>query len=207
MHDMILKWPWLGWGIQGVEVTQAIQHYESARHLTDPADRQPDNAVTLIAGKPAWVRVYVRSSWFSGGFTSETHDGGATWADANHVGRFLSRFRFIREPELVGYASGDIVYKYAKPVEPVPRSVQPARAAPSPTCLPIRIPVDLAGDAGTRVDTWDRFGEHVASPRPEPAGDEIVWSGETASGAQAPPGIYIMRVASDGDAESRTLYL
>jgi hypothetical protein len=33
------------------------------------------------------------------------------------------------------------------------------------------------------------------------------WSGETASGAQAPPAVYIMRVASDGDAESRTLYL
>ncbi|HEX9351707.1 MAG TPA: hypothetical protein VF877_10595 [Gaiellaceae bacterium] len=64
--DLVARWPWLGWGIHGVEVTQAIQYYESARHLTDPADRQPDNAVTLIAGKPAWVRVYVRSSWFSG---------------------------------------------------------------------------------------------------------------------------------------------
>ena len=64
--DIFIRWPWLGWGIHGVEVTQAIQYYESARHLTDPADRQPDNAVTLIASKPAWVRVYVRSSWFSG---------------------------------------------------------------------------------------------------------------------------------------------
>jgi len=25
--------------IQGVEVTQAIQYYEAAQHLTDPADR------------------------------------------------------------------------------------------------------------------------------------------------------------------------
>ena len=103
--------------------------------------------------------------------------------------------------------AGGLDAPYAKRVEPVPRSVQPARAAPSPTRLPIRIPVDLAGDEGTRVDIWDRFGEHVASSRPEPAGEEIVWSGETASGAQAPPGIYIMRVASDGDAESRTLHL
>lgn len=64
--DVFVKWPWLDWGIHGVEVTQAIQYYESARHLTDPADRQPDNSVTLVARKPAWVRVYVRSSLFSG---------------------------------------------------------------------------------------------------------------------------------------------
>ncbi len=65
-NDLLIKWPWLGWGIHGVEVTQAVQYYESARHLTDPADRQPDNSVTLIASKPAWVRVYVRSGWFAG---------------------------------------------------------------------------------------------------------------------------------------------
>jgi hypothetical protein len=52
--------------IDGVEVTQAIQYRAAARHLTDPADRGADNAVPLIAGKPAWVRVYVRSGLFSG---------------------------------------------------------------------------------------------------------------------------------------------
>lgn len=52
--------------IQGIEVTQAVQYYRAAQHLTDTADRAPDNAVTLIAGKPAWVRVYVRSGFFFG---------------------------------------------------------------------------------------------------------------------------------------------
>jgi len=174
--------------------------------VSDPQGNANLEGIGFVDDQHGWTGGWGNRN-FDGGFTSETHDGGETWADANHVGRFLNRFRFIREPELVGYASGDIVYKYAKPVGPVPRSVQPARAPPSPTRLPIRIPVDLASDEGTRVDIWDRFGEHVASPRPEPAGEEIVWSGETASGAQAPPGIYIMRVASDGDAESRTLYL
>jgi len=64
--DLVVGWPWRGWGIKGVEVTQAVQYYESARHLTDPGDRQPDNAVTLVANKPAWVRVYVRSGLFTG---------------------------------------------------------------------------------------------------------------------------------------------
>ena len=47
--------------VDGMEVSQAIQYYHSAEHLTDSADIAPDNSVRLIAGKPAWVRVYVRS--------------------------------------------------------------------------------------------------------------------------------------------------
>src|SRR6266508_2368224 len=47
--------------IQGIEVTQAIQYYRSDMHLTDPLDRAPDNSARLVANKPAWVRVYVRS--------------------------------------------------------------------------------------------------------------------------------------------------
>ena len=47
--------------IRGIEVTQAIQYYQSHEHLTDPADRGADNSVRLIAYKPAWVRVYVES--------------------------------------------------------------------------------------------------------------------------------------------------
>jgi hypothetical protein len=51
---------WWGPRVQGIEVTQAIQHYRAASHLTDPADRGPDNSIRLVANKPAWVRVYVR---------------------------------------------------------------------------------------------------------------------------------------------------
>lgn len=48
--------------VEGIEVTQGIQHYQSAMHLFDPADRGPDNSLTLIAGRPAWVRAYMRST-------------------------------------------------------------------------------------------------------------------------------------------------
>ncbi|MBE0697851.1 MAG: hypothetical protein IH586_13095, partial [Anaerolineaceae bacterium] len=48
------------------------QYYRAASHLTDPPDRQPDNAVQLVAGKPAWVRVYVRSGFFKGNITNVT---------------------------------------------------------------------------------------------------------------------------------------
>jgi len=56
---------WLrGLWIEGIEVTQAIQYQRSAEHLSDSADQAPDNSVPLIAGKPAWVRVYVRSGFW-----------------------------------------------------------------------------------------------------------------------------------------------
>ncbi len=47
--------------IRGLEVTQGIQYFRADQHLTDPADRGPDNSLTLVANKPAWVRVYVET--------------------------------------------------------------------------------------------------------------------------------------------------
>lgn len=51
--------------VDGVEVTQSIQAYHAADHLTDSDDQLPDNAVQLVANKNAWVRVYVRSGLVS----------------------------------------------------------------------------------------------------------------------------------------------
>lgn len=63
-HPLPFTW------IAGVEVTQSIQYYRASAHLTDPNDRGADNSVRLVAGKPAWVRVYVRS--FSGANVTAT---------------------------------------------------------------------------------------------------------------------------------------
>ena len=52
-------WPRLY--VRGIEVNQAVQYYKPSEHLTDSNDQAADNAVTLVARKPAWVRVYVRS--------------------------------------------------------------------------------------------------------------------------------------------------
>lgn len=60
---------WLNLSIAGIEVTQAIQYYESDQHLTDPADRGADNAIRLVASKPAWVRVYLGSFFGASGIT------------------------------------------------------------------------------------------------------------------------------------------
>ena len=58
-----------GLSIAGIEVTQATQYYESDDHLTDPADRGPNNGIRLVAGKPAWVRVYLWSVFGASGVT------------------------------------------------------------------------------------------------------------------------------------------
>ncbi len=48
--------------ISGIEVSQSIQYYASSAHLTDTGDQKPDNSVTLVAGKAAWVRVYLHGT-------------------------------------------------------------------------------------------------------------------------------------------------
>ena len=57
--------------VDGMEVTQAIQYYRANLHLSDPADRGPDNSLRLVTNKTAWVRVYLRSGQVAG------FDGGA----------------------------------------------------------------------------------------------------------------------------------
>jgi hypothetical protein len=47
--------------VDGFEITQAIQYYRAAQHLTDPADRGPDNSLRQVTNKTAWVRAYLRS--------------------------------------------------------------------------------------------------------------------------------------------------
>jgi hypothetical protein len=52
--------------VHGIEITQAIQHYRANEHLTDAADRGPDNSLRLVVDKTAWVRTYLRSGQDAG---------------------------------------------------------------------------------------------------------------------------------------------
>jgi photosystem II stability/assembly factor-like uncharacterized protein len=181
--------------------------------INDPQDNANLEGIGFADGMLGWTGGWGDSS-FQGGFTSETRDGGETWSDANHVGKFLNRFRFIREPELVGYASGDTVYKYsAAPVDDAEQRLAAASGEADPyarTGFPVLIPVDpQTGAESVRVDVWDRFGDHLATPYDESAPTagprEVSWSGETESGGTAGPGVYIYRVTIDEDAESGTV--
>jgi hypothetical protein len=83
--------------VAGVEVTQGIQYFGAERHLTDPKDRGRDNSLRLVARKPAWVRVYVRSGIFGASqeLTGELvveHRTGAFLAEWQEVARLPALF-------------------------------------------------------------------------------------------------------------------
>ena len=77
--------------IDGIEVTQSIQYYKSAQHLTDVNDVRPDNSVQFVGGKPAWVRVYVRPVLFpevmgvTGRLTVERRTAGIYWVTVAQI--------------------------------------------------------------------------------------------------------------------------
>ena len=80
-HERLL-WRF-GLSIAGIEVTQATQYYQSDEHLTDSADQGADNGIRLVAGKPAWVRVYLWSLFGAAGLTGtlevRRRSGGFLW--------------------------------------------------------------------------------------------------------------------------------
>ena len=73
--------------ISGIEVTQSIQYYDAEKHLTDPADRGPDNSVMLMMHKPALVRVYIRNLLAPAGtrVTGQLDVEGTFWAYETQV--------------------------------------------------------------------------------------------------------------------------
>lgn len=150
---------------------------------------------------------------FVSGFTSETRDGGETWSNANHVGRYLNRFHFIREPELVGYACGDTVYKYsAAPAAADKRLDRDEAKVVVRSSLPARIPLPPhAGAQRIRIDIWDRFGRHLATPLDEatPPAEvrEVHWAGETLSGCEVRGSVVIYRVTVDHQATSQAVFI
>lgn len=153
---------------------------------------------------------------FKGGFSSETTDGGQTWTDANHIGSFINRFRFLGDPVSVGYASGLTVYKCsAEPVPAEPRDLGPATRFlrsndPADEERPVRIPLTVPdGASHLTVDIWDRFGEHVrhlVDDAQPPAGSrDVEWEVDDDTGQALDDGSYILRVTVDGSSESQIL--
>lgn len=153
---------------------------------------------------------------FVGGFSSATTDGGRTWTDANEIGHFINRFRFVGDPPRVGYASGLSVYKFTD--EPVPAAVAPPVPTPARRLLedrqpveadtPLQLQVSVAeGAAGLVVNIWERFGALVRTLAEETwpaAGARTVeWDLTDDDGRPLEPGLYIVRVTVDDVSESR----
>jgi photosystem II stability/assembly factor-like uncharacterized protein len=157
---------------------------------------------------------------FKGGYTSETANGGDTWMNANHVGKFLNRFRFIGTPPFVGYASGDTVYKYSEVPESVAKTLVRPRITPRELLLEepeyvtvgelsllINVP---ARSRHLTVEVWDRFSAHVATvvdqSDPSSGLQTVAWKFRDSNGRPLSAGHYIYRVTVDDRAESRIVF-
>jgi hypothetical protein len=182
--------------------------------VNDPQQNANLEGIGFVDDQHGWVGGW-GSADFSTGFTSETRDGGSTWKNANEVGRFINRFRFLGKPLVVGYASGRTVYKYAPTTSPLSAPVAPAPqelkflASNEPVeadrelVLPIDVP---SGARQLRIDIWDRFGEHVrrlADARLPKSDSHIVrWDFTGDHGQRLDAMSFICRVTIDDTSES-----
>lgn len=155
---------------------------------------------------------------FEKGTSSVTRDGGKTWENADEIGKFINRFRFLGNPVSVGYAAGQTVYKYSEaPVAAaLGESVVPTRFLETVTpkeydrSVPIEYTLAKAASRVT-IHIWNRFGKQVRKlidENEQSAGSKsVVWDGTDDLGDRLPSGIYIYRLTVDGEGESRVIHL
>ncbi len=188
--------------------------------INDPQKNVAIEGVGFVDENLGWV-----GGWGYGfeegnpnGLSSQTNDGGKNWQDANQIGQFINRFRFIGNPVIVGYASGKTVYKYS--TEPRTERLNKRAAAtrflstnaPAKFEKSINIKYRLPQNAKkVTLNIWNHFGEHVrqlVNESNQSAGSKsVVWDATNESGERLPSGIFIYRLTVDGNAESRVIRL
>lgn len=186
-----------------------------------PINDQQGNAnlegIGFIDEKRGWVGGWGDAN-FTGGFSSETSDGGENWQNANHIGRFINRFRFFENPVEVGYASGRTVYKYSsEPIAPAPLAfTQPTEILdtnePQEYSEQVEIVYAVPDNAqNIKIDIWNRFGEYVRKlldeNKPSPGTHSAYWDFKNNEGENLLEGFYIYRITVDKKSESRIIRL
>jgi photosystem II stability/assembly factor-like uncharacterized protein len=185
--------------------------------ITDPQGNANLEGVGFVDEMTGWVGGW-GSDTFEEGSSSATTDGGTTWRDANEIGRFINRFRFLGDPLTGGYAAGQTVYRYsAEPAAPIP-AIAPAAPlrllrdnAPSRAERPFRLPVTVPENAESlTVGVWDRFGEHVRTvldeAGPAPGTRTVEWDVTDESGHPV-SGSFLVRVTVSGTSESQIVHI
>ncbi len=186
--------------------------------VNDPQGNANLEGIGFIDESRGWVGGWGDEN-FRGGYSSQTKDGGENWEDANEIGRFINRFRFLGNPVTIGYASGATVYKYAE----APVAFAADREAVPPTAFlltnaPARFERELTieytipeNTKRATINIWNRFGTQVRTLvdeiNPGAGSKSVVWDGTNDSGERLPSGMFIYRLTVDGDAESRVIRL
>ena len=186
--------------------------------INDPQGNANLEGVGFVNENLGWVGGWGDES-FSSGASSQTTNGGDNWEDANQIGQFINRFRFIGDPVTVGYASGQTIYKYAE----APVAVAAVQEVAPPTAfLQTNVPakfersvsIEFTLPENTKratINIWDRFGSHIrtliSETEPKAGQRSVVWDGTDDSGKRVPSGMFIYRLTVDGNAESRMIRL
>ena len=179
--------------------------------VTDPQKNVNLEGIGFISEAVGWV-----GGWGDGfpsdplGTTSGTTDGGATWSDANGVGRFINRFRFTGSEPIVGYASGGTIYQCvatdAKDAQPPSLAMRLAAETPIPYAwesLEIKryLPEGTKQLAITIFDPRQTLVKVLADEASPAAGPRTFnWDFKTEDGTDAGVGHFMYRVSIDGDA-------
>jgi photosystem II stability/assembly factor-like uncharacterized protein len=190
--------------------------------INDPQGNANLEGVGFVTEDRGWVGGWGDAN-FTTGYTSGTTDGGQNWVNANEVGRFINRFRFLGNPVTVGYASGRMVYKYspvtsaAAPSPPlvttnvIPESRMVKTTDPSRFTDTAEIDIELPSGANHAwVNIWNRFGLEIKllldESSPTPGFRRITWDGLDDDGKPVPSGVYIFRLTVDENADSGCFY-
>jgi len=233
--DIGLKRGEWGWKVQFIDSDNAVVSLENFDHgailktddggaswtrleVNDPQKNANLEGIGFLDEQHGWVGGWGDRN-FETGFTSVTHDGGQTWQNANEVGLFINRFRFVGPSHArTGYASGGTVYKYADHDLPQFASDAP-RTEKRDALLSVRestkdiLSVSALVARGSRavsLDVWDRFGEHLgeigALSLPEQGVYSLNWDYRRPNGSDAGEGPFIYRLDLGDHVESGFLY-
>jgi len=183
--------------------------------VNDPQHNANLEGIGFIDVNHGWV-----GGWgdrqFQGGYSSETSNSGGTWRNANHIGKFINRFRFIGNPVRVGYASGDTVYKYEESTQSTLTPLSTRSGArrlvlnehAEVVTKELGILLDVPeGTQQLSVNVWDRFGAHVVTlvdeAMPISGLRHFTWDFQVPADRPEAGGHFIYRVSADNLVESR----
>lgn len=179
--------------------------------VSDPQKNVNLEGIGFINEMVGWV-----GGWGDGfpsnplGTTSGTTDGGATWYDANSVGRFVNRFRFTGAKPIVAYASGGTVYQCVETEADDAElpSLASRRAAETPIPYAweaLEINAQLPDNAKqltiTIFDPRQTLVKVLADEQsPTPGTRTFRWDFTTEVGEDAGIGHFMYRISIDGNA-------
>lgn len=228
-----------GWKIQFLNEQVgfiSLQNYEAGAILTTidggaSWTRRPINDPQMNANLEGIGFIDTDQGWVGGWgdrpkqkrTSSATTDGGATWWDANDIGRTINRFRFIGEPINVGYAAGETIYRYSSGERPMASATissslteQTNRLLESSEFLEASGSAEIAfsvppGASRLTVRAFDPDGPftRVLLDEKHPAAGRrtVLWHGVDDAGLALPRWSHVLRLTIDDVSESRLILL